>query len=86
MSVRSGKWDRKGRELRLEVQSRQRKLGGDGECDGTEVGEGISRTGVDKKGWEEEEVDGGNGEEGGVARCEFKGRVLEGVNAGSGTV
>ena len=64
MSVRNLKGDRKGRERRLEVHSRQLRLGGEGEGAGTEVGEGISRTGVDKKGWEEEEVDGGNGEEG----------------------
>ena len=50
VSVSSGKGDRKGRERRLEVDSRQRRLGGDGEGTGTEVGEGISRTGVDNEG------------------------------------
>ena len=31
-------------------------------------------------------MDGGTGEEGGVVRSECEGRVLEGVNAGSGIV
>ena len=47
VSVISGKGDRNRRERRLEIHSRQRRLGGKGEGAGTEVGEGISRTEVD---------------------------------------
>ena len=72
MSVRSGKGDRKLRESRLDIHSRHRRLGGEGVCAGTEVGEGISRTGVENKVWEEGEVDGGNGKEGGIARSEYE--------------
>ena len=50
VSVRSGKGDWKGREMRLEVHSRQLRLGGEGEGAGTEVGEGISRKRVDNEG------------------------------------
>ena len=50
VSVRSGKGYRKGRERRLEVHCRQRRLGGESEGVGTELGEGISRTGVDNEG------------------------------------
>ena len=46
VSVRSREGDRKGRERRLEVDSRQRRLGGEGEGAGTKVGEVISRTEV----------------------------------------
>ena len=50
MSVRSGKVERKGRERRLEVHFKQRRLGREGEGAGTELGEGLSRPGVDSEG------------------------------------
>ena len=50
VSVRSEKWDRKVRERRLEVHSRHRRLGLEGEGAGTEVGEGFSQRSVDNEG------------------------------------
>ena len=50
VSVKSWKGDRKGRERRLEVHSRQRRLGMEEEGAGTEEGEDISRTVVDNEG------------------------------------
>ena len=50
VSVSSGNGDRKWRERRLEADSRQRRLGGEGEGVGTEVGEGICGTGVENEG------------------------------------
>ena len=52
----------------LEVHSRQQRLLAEGEGASSEVGEDISRTGVDNKGLEEGELHGGTGEEGGAAR------------------
>ena len=53
VGVRSGKGDSKGRERRLEVDSRQRRLIGESEGASTEVWEGISRKGVDNEEHEE---------------------------------
>ena len=50
VSLRSGKGDKKERDRRLEVHSRQRRLGMEEEGAGTEEGEDISRTGVDNEG------------------------------------
>ena len=50
VSVRSGKGERKGRERRLEFNSMQRRLGGVEVGVGTEVGKGITRTGVNNEG------------------------------------
>ena len=50
VSVRSREGDSKGRESRLEVDSRQRRLGGELEGASTNVGEGISQKEVDNEG------------------------------------
>ena len=49
VSVKSGKGAMKGRERRFEVHSRQGRLRRECEGAGTEVGEGVDRTGFDNE-------------------------------------